>query len=227
MATVTDPPRTFVEDQVFTIGNVEWEQYVVINDTLAEKAGLRMIYLDGSLTLVSPTRRHDWYADLIDKIITAVVIGCGIRWEIAGSATLREEAAKAGVEADRTYYFGDHAALMGGPVEIDLATQPPPDLAIEIEYTNPATKAMAIYDRLGVPEIWRYQVKKGTLTFLHRRPEGGYEPAPNGKFLSMMAPDDLLGQIRLAEQLASSTDWHAQLPAWVHDVILPRMGDRP
>ena len=31
---------------------------------------------------------------------------------------------------------------MSGPVDIDLATQPPPDLAIEVEVTHPADKAM-------------------------------------------------------------------------------------
>ncbi len=223
MATALNPPEVVREDQVFTIGNVAWEQYVAVNDALSEHAGLRMIYLDGSLTLLSPTRRHDWYSILFDRIITAVATGCGIVWDVAGSATFRAEDLKAGVEGDQTYYFGEHAVLMGGPVEIDLATQPPPDLAIEIEYTNPAAHAMVIYDRLGVPEVWRYNVKRKALTFLHRRPQGGYEAAPRSQHLPMLGPDDVLGQLRLAEEMRPLSAWVGQLASWVRDVILPRV----
>ncbi len=219
----TSPAQAVQEDQVFVMNNVEWGQYVAVNDALSERAGLRMTYLDGRLTLVSPTRRHEWHSDVFDGIVKAVANGCGIDWEPAVSTTYRVEELEAGVEGDRTYYFGQHAILMGGPTEVDLATQPPPDLAIEIEYTNPVTDALVIYDRLGVPEVWRYNVKKDALTFLHRKPEGGYEPAPRSLALPMLGPDDVLGQLRRSAEMKSSRRWSEQLAAWVRDVILPRL----
>ena len=66
---------------------------------------------------------------------------------------------------------------MSGPINIDLATQPPPDLAIEVEVGNPADKAIATYARIGVPEVWRLDVRRTTVTFLLLGEDGAYHPA--------------------------------------------------
>ena len=39
---------------------------------------------------------------------------------------------------------------------MDLATDPPPDLILEIDISRPSSRRMDIYKQLGVPEIWRY-----------------------------------------------------------------------
>ena len=38
-----------------------------------------------------------------------------------------------------------------------MQTDPPPDLAVESDYTNSSLNKFAIYAALGVPEIWRYR----------------------------------------------------------------------
>jgi len=37
-----------------------------------------------------------------------------------------------------------------------LETDPPPDLAIEIDITSTSVNKFGIYLALGVPELWRY-----------------------------------------------------------------------
>jgi Uma2 family endonuclease len=39
---------------------------------------------------------------------------------------------------------------------IDLETDPPPDIVVEIDVTNESLSKFPIYAALGVPEIWRY-----------------------------------------------------------------------
>ncbi|WP_370589543.1 Uma2 family endonuclease [Tychonema sp. LEGE 07203] len=39
---------------------------------------------------------------------------------------------------------------------MNLSTDPPPDLIIEVDLTSPSTNRFVIYKSLGVPEIWRY-----------------------------------------------------------------------
>ena len=148
-------------EQSFDLPGVGWDQYVAVNDILADRPGVRMIYLDGSLTFLTLSRRHDWHSDFLDAIVKAVASVCGIEWEVAGSATFRREDLDAGLEADRAYYFGPNAEVMAGPVNVNLATQPPPDLAIEVEVSRSAVKALAIYARMGVPEVWRLDVGAG------------------------------------------------------------------
>ncbi len=48
---------------------------------------------------------------------------------------------------------------------IVLEVNPPPDLAIEIENKADSSKALTVYARIGVPEVWRYKSRKKTLWF--------------------------------------------------------------
>ncbi|WP_435009816.1 Uma2 family endonuclease [Tundrisphaera lichenicola] len=212
-------------EQHLVLHGVDWEQYVTINDALPDRSGLRMIYIDGSLTFSTLSRRHDWFEDRFDKIVMVVALQCGIEYEVAGSATFRSEGQKVGVEGDRTYYFGPHAEIMRGPIDIDLSTQPPPDLAIEVELTHLADDAIATYARIGVPEVWRFNVRRKTLAFLLLGEDGVYHPAARSRSLPPLGPEDVLGQLRIAEETPSMTRWFAQLNDWVRVAILTRIAE--
>ena len=227
---VTLEPTTvqWTEDETFTIHGLSWDQYVAINDALGDQAGLRTLYLEGSLTFVSPAYIHEWSEDAIDTIIKAIADECEIELEVLGSTTLRQAKGMTGLEGDRTYYLGENAALMGGTQDIDLTIHPPPDLAIEVENSNKATKAMPIYARLGVPEVWRHDVRRDTLTFWLLQPDGTYQAVPHSLGFPFLTSDDVLGQVKLAKEIKSRTRWFRQLTTWVQDVIRPRLaGDTP
>ena len=169
------------------------------------------------------SRRHDWFAEQLAYLIAAIAHGCGILWEVAGTATFRLEGRGAGVEGDKTYYFGPNAERMLGPQDIDLAIQPPPDLAIEVEVTHPADEALAAWGRLGVPEVWRFDVGRATLSFWLRHDDGTYAATGRSAGLPMVEPGDILEQLRLADEIGNSR-WYAQLADWVRDVLVPRIG---
>lgn len=40
--------------------------------------------------------------------------------------------------------------------EIHLATDPPPDLVVEVDFTSSSLDRLPIYADIGVPELWRY-----------------------------------------------------------------------
>ncbi|MEO6807937.1 MAG: Uma2 family endonuclease, partial [Isosphaeraceae bacterium] len=214
---VTDP------DQILILDEITWDQYVTISDALVDRHTPRMIYLDGSLTLLGTSRRHDWFAERLAQLVMAVAFGCGILLEDAGQATFRRKDQKAGVEGDKTFYFGPHAEQMLGPVNIDLSTQLPPDLAVEVEVTHPADQALAIWGRLGVPEVWRFNPEADKVGFWHRQADGSYAPIDHSLGLPVLTPADVLDQMRLADALGLSR-WHAQLGDWVRDVLVPRLG---
>ncbi|QZZ23579.1 Uma2 family endonuclease [Leptothermofonsia sichuanensis E412] len=56
---------------------------------------------------------------------------------------------------------------------VDLSSDPPPDLVLEVDTTNPSTRKLPIYRELGVPEIWRY-TRQGVQIF-HLQ-AGNYQP---------------------------------------------------
>jgi Uma2 family endonuclease len=216
-------PLVGEDDQHFVLYGIGWDQYVKINDAFPESRNPRMIYIDRCLTFLELSSRHKWLAYHLDAIIKAVAFGCGIEQEMAGSATFRLESEQVGLEGDRTYYFGHHAKIMSGPIDIDLTTQPPPDLAIEVEVGHPADMAIATYARIGVPEVWRQDARRGTLTFLVLGQDREYQSAARSRSLPHLMPKDVLDQLRLAEESRSTSRWCAQLPEWVRTTILPRM----
>ncbi len=209
-------------DQQFVLYGIGWDQYVTIDDALPDGRGPRMIYVDGCLTFLKVSGRHKWFAYHLDAIITSVALVCGIEQEIGGSATYRLESEQVGLEGDRTYYFGRNAKIMRGPIDIDLTTQPPPDLAIEVEVTHPADQAIAAYARIGVPEVWHHDAQRGKLTFLVLGKDRSYRSAGRSRSLPKLTTQDVLSQLRLAEDSRSFTRWSAQLPEWVRTTILPR-----
>ncbi len=219
-ATLATPAVTETEQQ-FVLSRIGWDQYESLLTTFPEQAGLRLIFLDRSLTLMSPSYRHGVLAERIADIIKAVAKGLRLSWEQAGHATYRQEDKEAGVEGDKTYYFGEHSRAMTFERAIDLTTQPPPDLAVEIEHTHKADKAIVVWGRLGVPEVWRMEVDPWSLSFGSREADGTYKPSTESNFLLGLRPADVLNQLHLADKLGSS-EWFDQLDQWVRIEILPR-----
>ncbi len=203
------------------LDQIRYDQYQAINDAFGDRHNPRMIFANGRLILLSPSRLHDWFAWRLDFFVAAVATGCGIELEVSGSATYRHPDRDAGAEGDRAYYFAAHAELMRGPQEIDLTTQPPPDLVIEVEHTHPADHAVLVWGRIGVPEVWRYNVRRRAVSFWSRRDDGSYVQIEESLGLPGLKPADVDEQMRLAESLGT-TRWLAQLNDWVRDALLPR-----
>jgi Uma2 family endonuclease len=208
-------------DQRLVLHNVSWESYVAINDALVERPGLRMFYCDGRLTLLTESRKHSWRAERLGELVAELARGLKMTWEDAGSATFRRRAKKGGVEGDKTYYFGENAARMKGPKDIDLNVQPPPDLAIEVEVTHSADDAVIVWGRLGVREVWRLDPIAMECTFWSRRTDGTYERIERSLAFPMLTPADVIEQMRLADELGAG-DWYSELGRWVRKVIIPR-----
>ena len=148
--------------------------------------------------------------------------GLGIPWEDAGQATYRREKLDAGLEGDKTFYFGEHAVLMRGPLDIDLAVQPPPDLAIEVEVSHSADAALVAWGRLGVPEVWRFQPKSSQFSILVRRDDGSYSQSERSLVFPALSSADVLEQLTRANELGADR-WNEQLEAWFSGVIRPRL----
>lgn len=208
--------------QVYELGGVGFEGYEAIGDALPECRSVKMIYLDGRLTFVTTSRRHDWLADRFGELVKAVALGCGVPWETAGRATFRRKGLGAGIEGDQTFYFGDHARIMRGGINIDLEVQPPPDLAIEVEVTHPADSAMLTWGRLGVPEVWRFNEEDWTLSYWLRREDGSYARADRSACLPWLTTEDVTTQLHLTEDLITS-EWFVGLQTWVREVLVPRL----
>ncbi len=60
-----------------------------------------------------------------------------------------------GGEPDSSYYI-QNESLVRDKENIDLESDPPPDLVLEVEYSRPRIDKLRLYASMGIPEFWRY-----------------------------------------------------------------------
>ncbi len=166
MATITAPtPANFPG---VTLRNIDWTTYCKLRDDPANDS-YRMTYLDGDLTILSPQIRHDNRSRWLYEIVTTVARACLIRFKPIGATTLRRPdpvlLGGAGKEPDDGFYLGDAVARVPSDDELDLAIDPPPSLAIEVDNTATSESALPSYARIGVPEVWIYKVREHAVWF--------------------------------------------------------------
>jgi Uma2 family endonuclease len=107
----------------------------------------------------------------------------GLEFSGLGSTTLKRLTA-AGTEPDGCFYLHNWQRIIGKK-RIDLESDPPPDLAIEIDVTNPSLDKLPIYADLGVAEIWRYT--KNQVIF-YRLVDDDYEIMEASELFSFLSP---------------------------------------
>src|SRR5439155_6648165 len=115
----------------------------------------RITYYRGSLELMAPLWNHEWWGVRLDRVLTGVGMTLKRDFVCGGSTTFRRKDRDAGLEPDQCYYTVN-AHRMLGLRELDLSSDPPPDLALEVDFTSSSLDRMGIYVALGVPEVWRW-----------------------------------------------------------------------
>jgi Uma2 family endonuclease len=219
---VGQPPLDI--DMVITL-NVEdggLDRYL---ELVGDRRGPRIKYRQGSLTLVSPTYGHERAIQYLDDLITAVCFELNIDYHATRSTLFRPPKRESGIEADASYYIANEPAVRGVTEDIDLTVTPPPDLALEVIVSHGPAQALAIYQELGVPEVWVYWAKKRKLEFLQLDEQGEYHPGKVSRSFPFLTPEDVLPWAEPSEG-EPDIQRERRLRAWVRDVLAPRHGPR-
>jgi Uma2 family endonuclease len=149
---------------MITIHDVTWEQFeAILEEREAEGIRTRIAYSQGTLEIMAPLPAHERPHRIIGYIVTAILDAQERDWEDFGSTTFRKKAKAAGLEPDTCFYI-QNAQQMRERMRIDMAVDPPPDLAIEADVTSLTT--LDIYQALEVPEVWVYTLEKFTINVL-------------------------------------------------------------
>ncbi len=205
-------------DQFVTLRDIDWKGYSSMLRLRGERPIPRMVYLDGDLILVSPSFIHERLAERLGMFVHEVVVGLEIPCCMAGSTTFRRRKKEAGVEGDKTFYLANAAQILGKR-EIDLRTDPPPDLAIEAVHTHEAAEAVEVYRRLRVPEVWVCDEEE--LQILVRQANGRYTRAESSAAFPFLKATEVFEWVTKPET-ATDTEWLKELRRWVRDTLAPR-----
>ena len=144
------------------VADVTWQQYQALLDDLGETRRTPHIhYYNQTLDIMAPLPEHERSIVLIADLVKIILRVQQRPWESLRSTTFKREGL-AGVEPDDCFYIQHQSAVIGKD-RIDLAIDPPPDLAIESDVTSKTQTAA--YEAIGVPELWIYDA--GNLRIFH------------------------------------------------------------
>ncbi len=147
-AALCEHDDTTDSDHIVVLHDVSWEDYERILEIRGDHSAPRISFLEGEVEIMSPSKDHEVISSHIGHLLEAWCIDRGIEITAAGSWTLREKGNRRGAEADKCYIFGTEERSR-------------PHLAIEVEWTHGGIDKLAIYERLGVEEVWFW--RKGVI----------------------------------------------------------------
>lgn len=134
---------------------------------LLDSPGLRMTYLEGALELMTPSPLHEIQKTTIARLIELFAIERDVPLYGYGSTTFKSEAAERGLEPDECY-------VIGGELR-DV-----PDIALEVVVKSGGIDKLAVYQGLGVREVWFFEQGRFALYGLG---ETGYRALDTSEFV--------------------------------------------
>lgn len=146
-------------EQRTTLKNVSWQTFLQLLAELGEDRATRLAYDDGVLEIMTPLGEHENNNRFIECLIGVIVDELNLNIKRFGSLTLKRDLRRLCAEPDSCYYI-QNEPLVRSKKNIDLETDPPPDLVLEIDITSSSLDKKSIYASLGVPEFWRYNGRK-------------------------------------------------------------------
>jgi Uma2 family endonuclease len=137
----------------------------------------------------------------MDLIVFVFCEVCNLNVECLGQTTWRKKALSKGLEPDACYYIKS-AELIHGKRIITLDSDPPPDIAVEIDLTRRSFRKLSIYAALGIPEVWRYD---GQTLRIYALTENQYSEIHESQFLSGLT-DSMLARVLEASTTGETMD---------------------
>jgi Uma2 family endonuclease len=128
------------KEQIYSCSNLTWNEYELILEALNNHSWCKVSYLDGVLTLVSPSSNHEIAKGKIRALLEAYCDFAEIDYFSLGSTTFKQKDKSSGKEPDESYCFNKLKNL--------------PDLAIEIIESSGSLDDLEKYLRLSVKEVW-------------------------------------------------------------------------
>jgi Uma2 family endonuclease len=195
--------------------NITWQGYQQLLSILGEHRAARLTFDRGILEITMPLEEHEFSGRLIERMILILVVELGLKVKTMGSTTLDRSDLDRGAEPDNAYYIQNQSLVAGR--KVDLATDPPPDLVVEVDITHTDINKPTLYAAIGVPEFWRYNGQGWRIYQLQgdRYLELSYSPT-----FPMVSKEKLYEFLEVAQtdEVAAEVD----LRQWVRGSIEPK-----
>jgi Uma2 family endonuclease len=189
--------------------NISWETYERLLADIQDSANIRLSYDKGMLEIKMLSAGHERPNRTLALLIEVIAEEMNIDIERLGSTTFKRDDLLKGFEPDSCFYI-QNAEAIAGKNSIDIATDPPPDLVIEVDITSDSLDKFPIFAGVGVPEVWHYDDEMVTIYKLEgdRYMEAEYSPT----FPPLTS--ELATQFLEESAQMKSTAWLRRLREW-------------
>ncbi|MCI0489826.1 MAG: Uma2 family endonuclease [Blastocatellia bacterium] len=204
MATVLNPPEQ-TEQRVILRG-VSWATYESLLADRVSSSSPHFTYDRGVLEIMSPSTKHERLNRRIATLVEVIAEEWEIELDNLGSNTFKREDLHRGFEPDTCFYIQNVNRIIDKE-QIDLKSDPPPDLVIEIDISHSSLDKMPVYAAIGVPEIWRWE---GNQMAIYILADGEYLSAERSAALPRVSAAVITGFIEESQ--------HQKRPRWLKGV---------
>jgi len=201
--------------QRIVLHSVSWQGY----ETLLREIGdrhLRLTYDNGELEFRTLSFGHENAGEWIGRLIFFLAVQWNIPVCSGGSTTLKMAIRQKGLEPDKCFWI-EHEQDVRGRKDWDGESDPPPDLAIEVDMTRSSLNRLGIYADLGVPEIWRYDgrqlrvmILNASRKYVERSKSRVFPTLPMKDFARFV---EKLGSEDEVQLIRTFNEWLESLPA--------------
>lgn len=218
MNILQQPPTAKTEPvQHIVLYGVGWEGYEKILEVVGERP-VRVTYDRGDLELMSPLPLHEVYKKFFGYLLLALGIELRVPVKGCGSATFRRQDRDRGLEPDECFYLANAARIQNWS-RIDLTTDPPPDLAVELDITTSCLNRLDVYAGLGVPELWRFD--GSNLEVYRLGATGQYEQVAQSLAFPFLPLAEVVPLLLQSVQTSDDGPLFQSLLTWVRQRVLP------
>ena len=223
MATLTEP-RAPSQTPGVLFHDATWVDYETMLRLVGERP-IRVTYDRGTMEVFMPSFGHEYEARLIGRIIDTLTDELDIPVMAGRTTTHRRQDLDRGAEPDQCYWLRENARRIARKLQLDLATDPPPDLVVEVDVTSSSLERLPIFATLGISEVWR--VARGRLEFLHRQADGTYAARDRSLNFPTVPVTEIARFLDLGRN-SEATTWIRSFRAFVRlHLIPPRPPERP
>lgn len=208
---IKQPVPKPVGEQRVVLRSLTWQGFLTVRQSLSPDRNTRLTYSDGTLELTMPLEIHEFSAWLIGRFIYILASELGMDLKTMGSTTLDRETLDRSGEPDAAYYIQNQPLVAGR--DVDLETDPPPDLVVEVDITHTDIDKLQLYAAMGVPEFWRYN---GELWRIYQLQGSAYQEVDGSPTFPQVPKEKLYEFLAIARDSEMKAD--RELRAWVRSL---------
>lgn len=207
--------------QRLLLHNIDWPTYDTLLHALDER-NLHLTYDRGTLEIMALSPEHERQKSLLRLTLYVLSEEFDVPLTGFGSTTFRRKDADRGLEPDECFFIGKFPDVRGKR-QYDLAVDPPPDLAVEVEVSRSCLDRMRIFAAIGVSEVWRFNGQ--TLLVCRLMSSGEYETVQQSEYFPTIPLHDLARHIRRGRLMIDS-QFTRSLRSWVRRLASKRNGGK-